>query len=240
MTYYSYNTIGKVGYLKFNLYYKTKTLKNLRKRFRKKRRFVFGKKQKRLLKKKQKKKSRLRDLFINGLKNKSIVLETLVLNKLLLPNAKLKRIYTILHKRFKPFRYKLFSRREPLYCDFMKLTVLFIFKKIRINTYITIIGTIFKFLMKKSHSKFFYFIKNLLYMIVGRPRTNIKGLKYVLNGKIKGKLRAKSSTFSVGPLGVQTISNNTDFAKTRIHTRYGCFGLKMWVNYHVKLYVVNK
>ena len=53
----------------------------------------------------------------------------------------------------------------------------------------------------------------------------------MINGKLKGKLRASSLKILVGKIGTQTISSEIDFSKVHVYTIYGCFGIKIWVNY---------
>jgi hypothetical protein len=105
------------------------------------------------------------------------------------------------------------------------MTSLFIAKKINIATYAEILGTIFKFLLKRSHNKFFAFLKKLFHLLT--KSTTIEGVKVGINGKLKGKLRAKPYKMSVGKVSTQSFDAQVKFAKTHIHTLYGCFGLKM-------------
>lgn len=137
----------------------------------------------------------------------------------------------LIYKELKKFKKPLFSRRFNLFYDFIKLTSLFATKKINIETYCNIIGTIFRFLPKRSHSKFFTFIKTVLNVVINLPRSKVKGIKLLLNGKIKGKLRSNSFKLSVGAIGLQTLCSKNDLSKMHINTLYGCFGLSLWANY---------
>ena len=173
--------------------------------------------------------------FVHFFKNLSKNLPT---NNLLIHNFKLlnrevpRRVTILIHKNLNYFKRVLFSRRFNLYFDFLKMTALLISKKISINIYNVILGTIFKFLTKKSHSKFFSFLKKLSYLLI--KSSTIEGIKIGINGKLKGKLRAKSFKMAVGKIGTQTISSEVDFSKVHIHTLYGCFGLKTWIKYKQK------
>ena len=60
---------------------------------------------------------------------------------------------------------------------------------------------------------------------------SIAGLKFLVAGKLKGKLRAKSFKLEIGKIGIQTITSDIDFSKVHINTLYGCFGLKTWIKY---------
>lgn len=154
----------------------------------------------------------------------------LIINKIILLNKQVNlRIVRIMHSNLRFFKKMLFSRRFDLYYDFLKLTSLLITKKVRIDVYNNILGKIFRFLMKKSHNKFFSFLKKLSHILT--RSSTIEGIKFGINGKLKGKLRAKSFRLEVGKIGIQTITSDIDFSKVHINTLYGCFGLKTWIKY---------
>ncbi len=134
-------------------------------------------------------------------------------------------------KQLIKFKRNLFARRFNLFYDFVKLSSLFLNKDIDINTYCNILGSIFKYLPKRSHAKYFLFIKTLMSTLIKFPGSKIKGIKVVMNGKLKGKLRASEFKTSRGEIEIQTISANNDLSQVHIHTLYGAFGLTMWVNY---------
>jgi len=62
---------------------------------------------------------------------------------------------------FKKFKHNLFSRRNDLFSDFLNTSCLLVLKKIKINSYIIILGQIFTLLLKKKHGSFFFF-KNFI------------------------------------------------------------------------------
>lgn len=134
-------------------------------------------------------------------------------------------------KQLIKFKRNLFARRFNLFYDFVKLSSLFLNKDIDINTYCNVLGSIFKYLPKRSHAKYFLFIKTLISALIKFPGSKIKGVKVVMNGKLKGKLRASEFKTSRGEIDIQTISANNDLSQVHIHTLYGAFGLTMWVNY---------
>lgn len=182
-------------------------------------------KRKLLIKNKQKSNA-VKTIFKHLIKNELIIL------KLKLLNRKLdRRITSRIHEHLMPFKKKLFSRRFNLYFDFIKLSALFMNRRINLNAYATVLGTIFKFLPKYSHSKFFIFTQKVLHKLLSMPTSKLKGIKVKINGKLKGKLRASSITMSVGKIEAQTIAAKVEFSTVHIHTLYGCFGLKMWANY---------
>lgn len=205
--------ISKTCYLTMNLFFKTQKLLKYKKFVRSslKKRENYG--------------------IINNIFNKLLANKLLILNLSLLNKDIDKKILKSLYLKFKNFKNMLFSRRFNLFIDFLKLTTLFIEKKVDIKVYISVLGTIFKILPKRAHSKFFFFLKHLFNILISQKNTNIKGIKFMINGKLKGKLRASSLKILVGKIGTQTISSEIDFSKVHVYTIYGCFGLKIWVNY---------
>lgn len=162
---------------------------------------------------------------------KNLPSNNLVIQKITLLNKQVNiKIVRIINSKLKFFKKMLFSRRFDLYYDFLKLTSLLITKKLKIGVYNVILGKIFKFLTKKSHNKFFNFLKKIAHLVT--RSSTIGGIKFGINGKLKGKLRAKSFKLEVGKIGVQTITSDIDFSKVHINTLYGCFGLKTWIKYN--------
>lgn len=144
-----------------------------------------------------------------------------------------------LNTKLKKFKGALFSRRLNLYYDCIKLCSLFATRKITAEVFCNILGTIFRFLQKKSHGKFLAFVQIIIDTLIKPSKfsdseqipTAISGIKMRMNGKLKGKLRASSFSWSAGKISQQTITADADYSLTHIKTVYGCFGLKVWVNY---------
>lgn len=261
VTYSNFNTVAKTSYLSLDLFYKTQKLLKYRKKTRKLRGKTQKNPKKQIFKKQLSKKVKQSKKNLNSkiikeepkkikrikakilLKNKQkfnavktifkhLIKNELVILKLKLLNKKIDRKITpILLDGLTSFKRQLFSRRFNLFFDFLKLSALFIRREINLNAYTIILGTVFKFLPKKSHGKFFTFTQKLLYMLISLPQTRVKGIKVAINGKIKGKLRSSSWAMSVGKIESQKISAKMEFSKVHINTLYGCFGLKMWANY---------
>lgn len=161
---------------------------------------------------------------------KDLPSNNLIVHKITLLNKQVNmKIVRIAHSKLKFFKKTLFSRRFDLYYDFLKLTSLLITKKVKIGVYNIILGKIFKYLMKKSHNKFFNFLKKLSHLVT--RSSTIGGIKFGINGKLKGKLRANSFKLEIGKIGIQTITSDIDFSIVHINTLYGCFGLKTWIKY---------
>ena len=63
----------------------------------------------------------------------------------------------------------------------------------------------------------------------GFDKISIYGIKFSIAGKFKGKLRKSRVSIQVGKVPVQSISKDVEFSKTNVFTRYGVFGLKLWI-----------
>lgn len=181
-----------------------------------------------ILKKQIIKKNRL---FSNLLKNNLLFLTIKNLNKIALKNKQSIRVlHYILNRQFKA---KLFSRRHHLYKDFIKISCLFLMKKITADAYVNILGTIFKILPKKLHSTYSRLIQNLFLFLINDSFSTIQGIKLIINGKFKGKLRASIVNFSIGKIKAQSLSADVSYAKTFVITMYGSFGFRLWINYKI-------
>jgi small subunit ribosomal protein S3 len=58
---------------------------------------------------------------------------------------------------------------------------------------------------------------------------NILGMKFSINGKLKGKPRSSTNFIKEGNLPLQSFNKEIDFAKIHSYTLMGAFGLKLWV-----------
>ena len=172
-------------------------------------------------------------LFKNIVQNEKVVLKTCIINKeLKQEEKKLKELYF----KFNEYKNKLFSRRFNLFVDFIKLTCLIQKKKVTASTFLSTLGTIFKILPKRLHNSFFRFSKSLIQEVLLEQKkedktTKIIGVKLLINGKLRGKLRSSSLTINQGRIGAQVLSNDMEFAKVHVNTMYGCFGFQLWVTY---------
>ena len=95
-------------------------------------------------------------------------------------------------------------------------------------------GDIFKFLPKHKHAKFLIFLTKTFKMFIGfntdkKNSFSIKGIRFLICGRIKGKLRKSKSLIQVGKVPVQSISKNIDYVKKDVFTKNGVFGFKLWV-----------
>lgn len=162
-----------------------------------------------------------------------VILSFLNLNKKVKLN-----IILILYRKLKKFINTVFSRRFNLFIDFLKMNSLLVTDSLSLEQYLKVFALIFKSIQKKSHSRFFFFLKCLFKILVHdvsalkfcrKENFAILGLKFIIKGRIKGKPRASSFLFQKGFCKIQTISSNVEFAKTQSFTRLGTFGLRLWL-----------
>jgi hypothetical protein len=136
--------------------------------------------------------------------------------------------------KLKQFKDSVFSRRDKLFIDFIKLTVLFFNNCIGIRAYTKVWSRAFKFISKRMHGKFFGFIKTTIQAIVNYPhkittKDRIEGIRMVVSGRLKGKQRSASKRFWAGNVPTQSLGKNVEFCSTPSITLYGTFGLKFWI-----------
>jgi hypothetical protein len=134
----------------------------------------------------------------------------------------------------KKFSRSIFSRRYNLFVDFLKLSTLLFFEHIPVYTYLIFLSRIFKFLTKRLHNQYFYFIKTAFKLLIfpnglKNFEKNIKGIKFLVSGRIRGKERASSRLLQVGSTPTQSLGKNIVFSSCHSYTLYGLFGFKIWV-----------
>ena len=57
----------------------------------------------------------------------------------------------------------------------------------------------------------------------------LKGIKFKINGKLKGKMRASNNLITYGKIPNQSIGINIEYSLIHTFTRYGAFGMQAWV-----------
>jgi len=60
-------------------------------------------------------------------------------------------------------------------------------------------------------------------------RAGAKGVKTATGGRLNGAEIARSEEYKDGALGLETLSNNIDYALAEAHTIYGVIGVKVWI-----------
>jgi hypothetical protein len=178
---------------------------------------------------------KINGLFTEKFKNLN---NNLVLLKVKVVNNQIDdSLLKILYHKTSRFMGVLFLRKFSLFIDFLKICSLFYQKKVFASTFLYILGQIFKVLPKRKHNRFLFFLKYIFQLFVQDVSiktvlgTNkIKGIKFVINGKLQGKTRASSSCIQIGSVPVQSINKNIEFSKLHVYTIYGAFGFKIWVH----------
>jgi hypothetical protein len=162
--------------------------------------------------------------------NNTFNIKLKVLNKLII----FPFFFKFLKKKIKFFKKSLFERRFNLYFDFIKLAVLYQTSQITLDSFLLVLGEIFQRLVKKKHGQFLKLIKVIFKDIFLKYKTKnlyneIKGARFIISGKIKGKLRAKITSIYFGSIPISTFSKNIQFSKIDVYTSYGTYGIKLWV-----------
>ena len=144
-----------------------------------------------------------------------------------------KKLLVFFFKSLKSFLGSLFERRYNLFVDFLKIVSLLVEKKINSETFLSVLGEIFHVLPKTKHSNFFLLLKTVFFLLTSNKNINssVKGIKLLINGKLKGKMRASSILIFKGSVPNQTLSKNIEFSKLHTYTRYGAFGFQLWICY---------
>ena len=148
-----------------------------------------------------------------------------------------KRLVRLFYSKMRRFSGALFSRRFNFFVDFLKASSLFTEDYLSIQAYLHFLGQIFKALQKKTHSRFLLFVRTIFEIIIFdskvkriSKRSNVKGLKFVINGKLKGKTRSSSACHQFGHVPNSCLTKNITFSKLHVYTLYGVFGLRAWTN----------
>jgi len=135
---------------------------------------------------------------------------TTILIKIINLNKNLKKLQVKnMFYKLKKFKFTLFNKNTKMFINFVKLTVLLLKKKLNIVNYLEQLTKLFQPLNKKFHSKFLFFIKFLLKLLIRQNTafSRIIGVQFTLTGRLKGKPRSKKKKIVVGKLSCQTINS---------------------------------
>lgn len=175
---------------------------------------------------KKHKKPKVKNLFLNllagELKYASVFSKITNLNK----KTKLKLAVEFLIL-FKQFKNRLFARRFDLFADFVNLSALFARALLSVEAYLLLLKQIFSIILKKKHVHYFLFINLLIKKIA--LNNAIQGIKFSIAGRLKGKPRTNTLKMLSGKLYLKSTTKKTYFSKIHAFTRYGVFGLKLWI-----------
>jgi len=129
------------------------------------------------------------------------------------------------------WKYSLFPRSEALFYDFVKILNLTERKLIESRILLYVFGLVFKTLHKRKHARFIRFAKEAFEKSVERERSRIKGIRFVLSGRLKGKPRSSTIRFKTGKLTLNEVDATISNSQLHVYTLYGAFGMKLWINY---------
>ena len=145
-----------------------------------------------------------------------------------------------LYYETRKYKNKLFQRRFNLFFDTLKVITLFSQNLIHTSYFLFVLSTIFRYLSKKLHRTFVTFLSQIIHSIVYNPFKkdyrsknsfgNLKGIKFRINGKLKGKMRASTYLITYGKIPNQSIGINIEYSMVHTFTRYGVFGMQAWIN----------
>ena len=202
-------------YLKFVVFYSTRKLNSYRK-------FT------------SKKKSKTYALPLNNILSRIQKLSktTLIFTQFKVLTIKNKDLVQLFYNNFKKFAGVLFDKRYNLFLDFIKIASLFFEKKISTKILLHMLGKIFCFLQKKRHSQFFVFIEKLFNLFLINTKnegSNIRGIRFLVSGKLLGKAMASRQLINIGCVPTQTYKEHIDFEQLHVYTLYGVFGFKIWI-----------
>lgn len=174
----------------------------------------------------------LQQLFSSSLKNLKI---SLVIFKFKNLNLFIDReLLKYLYLKIKFVKRTLFARRFFLFMDFLALTSLFVQGLVKTPVFLQLLGDTFRLLPARRHKFFLSFLKKLFQVLIDidfnhylLKGTKIKGLKFILSGKIQGKLRGSKAIVQVGPVPIQSIEKNIEYSRIHVYTVFGSFGMKL-------------
>lgn len=84
----------------------------------------------------------------------------------------------------------------------------------------------------KYHKPFLSFVTKLLRIIIFSKNFVLRGIKFVINGRLNNKPRSSSSVVIIGNIPTITKSIETiDYSESTCYTKNGTFGVKVWCNH---------
>lgn len=86
----------------------------------------------------------------------------------------------------------------------------------------------------RKHNTFILFLKNLLSFLLFLPNKkgwNIVGVRVLLSGRFNGHNRGGCKQLRFGIIGLQSFKHYIDYNSSFCVTKFGVFGIKVWLNY---------
>eukprot|EP01039_Chlorochromonas_danica_P010953 gene10953-12178_t len=145
-----------------------------------------------------------------------------------------KDLYGIFYDSFQSFKFRLFSRNEDLYNDFVAVLALLSLRNISITILGVILARVVGSIHKRRHGLFISFLNILSKGVVSNLLSDISGVKITFSGRIFGRDIAKTICVDKGSPQLTTISTTTEHTHVDAFTVYGVYGLKFWISFKKK------
>ncbi len=129
------------------------------------------------------------------------------------------------------WKHSLFPRSEGLFYDFAKILNLIEKKLIEPRVLLYALGLVFKTLHKRKHARFIRFAKEVFKKLIEVTESKVKGIKFILSGRLKGKPRSSTIKFKTGRLTLNEVDATIVSSQLHVYTLYGAFGMKLFINY---------
>lgn len=100
------------------------------------------------------------------------------------------------------------------------------FKSKIINLYIS---TIIKKTKNKKHIKNLFSIFQLIKILFEKQFICFSGLKFIISGRLNGKLRKGSFGYKLGSIKLMSYDVFVNYSCDFVYTQYGSFSLKLWI-----------
>ena len=99
-----------------------------------------------------------------------------------------------------------------------------------------------QYLSKKMKARKFNIRKQLkiLMNLTKKKSSNINGIAIKISGRIKGKARAKSMFIKEGKIALQSLNTKIDYGVSKVITKFGVVGIKVWIAIKNKKYKLNR
>ena len=81
----------------------------------------------------------------------------------------------------------------------------------------------------KRHKFLLSFLKQTLTILLNSNLSTVRGIKFIVKGRLNGVPRATHKIITIGDVPVQSISAKLDYSQTTAHNSNGSYGVKVWI-----------
>jgi ribosomal protein S3 len=158
-------------------------------------------------------------------RNKSLLLTPKSFNATLsLSKRKVKRVNALIYTTIK--RLGMYFR-EDFFQEAINIFIMIILN----NASATLLAKfiIIKMQNMKRHNRFLLFLKRIVVNFNKIPLSKINGIKIIIKGRFNGAPRSRNRIIQSGRVPLQKIDSNISYCNTKVFTRYGVFGIKVWI-----------